>query len=131
MFDIIERNLLLLQEQSGQDGSLARLVESAIIQKLSLGPPCVDTIATVLGRSPRALQRELTAHSLKFNELLDKARYDLATRMLTTTGHSLSEITYLLEYPEESAFILAFRRWMGCTPLDYRRSMRNPATQGG
>ena len=64
-------------------------------------------------------------------ELLDKARYGLATRMLTTTGHSLSEITYLLGYSEESAFIRAFRRWMGCTPLDYRRSMRNPATQGG
>jgi|SRR5579872_1467000 len=127
LFDIIERNLLLLQEQSGREGSLARLVESAIMQKLSLGPPCVDAIAAALGRSPRAFQRELAAHSLKFNELLDKARCGLATRLLATTDRSLPEITYLLGYSEESAFIRAFRRWMGRTPLDYRRSMRDPA----
>jgi AraC-like DNA-binding protein len=42
-----------------------------------------------------------------------------------TTGHSLAEIAYLLGYSEETAFIRAFRRWMNCTPGDYRRSTRD------
>jgi len=124
LFDIIERNLLLLQEQSRLESSLAQKVEAAIVQSLSAGPPCLDDIARALCLSPRALQRQLAAHSLKFNELLDKARYGLATRLLATSDRSLAEITYLLGYSEESAFIRAFRRWMSCTPNDYRRSTR-------
>ncbi|HVW68173.1 MAG TPA: AraC family transcriptional regulator, partial [Steroidobacteraceae bacterium] len=64
LFDIIERNLLLLQEQSPEGNSLAQRVDAAITQKLSVGPPSVATIAHLLGLTPRALQRELAAHSL-------------------------------------------------------------------
>jgi len=124
LFDIIERNLRLLQEQSRLESSLAQRVEATIAQHLAAGPPCLEHIAQALMLSPRALQRELAAHSLRFNELLDKARYDLATRLLATSDHSLAEITWLLGYSEESAFIRAFRRWMGCTPSEYRRSTR-------
>ncbi|HVW67934.1 MAG TPA: AraC family transcriptional regulator, partial [Steroidobacteraceae bacterium] len=67
---------------------------------------------------------------LKFSELVDKARYGMATRLLATSDRSLAEITYLLGYSEESAFIRAFRRWMNCTPLDYRRSLAAPVTRG-
>jgi len=126
LFDIIERNLLLLQEQSPEGSPLAQQVDAAIAQKLSLGPPSMATVARLLGRSPRGLQRELAARSLKFNELVDKARYGMATRLLATSNRSLAEITYLLGYSEESAFIRAFRRWMNCTPLDYRRSLATP-----
>jgi AraC-like DNA-binding protein len=128
LFDIIERNLSLLQEHSLQSGSFAQKVEAAITQKLSVGPPSVATVARLLGLTPRALQRELAAHSLKFNELTDKARCGMARRLLATSDRSLAEITYLLGYSEESAFIRAFRRWMSCTPVDYRRSLLAPAT---
>jgi AraC-like DNA-binding protein len=125
LFDIIEGNLLLLQEQSRLENSLARRVEAAIVKALALGPPRLEQIARTLGMSPSMLQSQLLARSLKFNELLDKARYDLATRLLATSAHSLAEITYLLGYSEESAFIRAFRRWMSCTPNDYRHSARS------
>jgi AraC-like DNA-binding protein len=124
LFEIIERNLRLLQEQSPRESSLAQRVEAAIMQKLSTGEPSMDVIARALVLSPRDFQRALAANSLRFNELLDMSRKELATRLLGTTTRSLSEITYLLGYSEETAFIRAFRRWMGCTPNDYRRSTR-------
>lgn len=127
LFEIIERNLLLLQEHSLQSGSFAQKVEAAITQKLSVGPPSAETVARLLGITPRALRRELVAHSLKFNDLVDKARCGTARRLLATSERSLAEITYLLGYSEESAFIRAFKRWMSCTPLDYRRSLGAPA----
>ena len=125
LFDIIERNLLLLQEQSRLENPLAQRVEAAILKSLAMGPPRLEQIARALGMSPGTLQGQLLARSLTFNELLDKTRYDLATRLLATSAHSLAEITYLLGYSEESAFIRAFRRWMSCTPNDYRHSVRS------
>jgi len=125
LLDIIERNLLLLQEQSRLENSLARRVEAAIVKTLSLGPPRLEQIARALGLLPSTLQSQLEARSLTFSELLDKVRYDLATRLLATSSHSLAEITYLLGYSEESAFIRAFRRWMSCTPNEYRHSVRD------
>lgn len=124
LFDIIERNLLLLQEQTRLECSLAQKVEAAIVQSLSMGPPRLEQIARMLNLSASTLQSQLLARSLKFNELLDKARYELATRLLATTNRSLAEITYLLGYSDESAFNRAFRRWMGRTPNEYRRSAR-------
>jgi AraC-like DNA-binding protein len=126
LFDIIERNLLLLQEQTRLECSLAQKVEAAIVQSLSRGPPRLEQIAGMLNLSASTLQSQLLARSLKFNELLDKARYELATRLLATTNRSLAEITYLLGYSDESAFNRAFRRWMGRTPNDYRRSTKVP-----
>lgn len=127
LFDVIERHLRLLQEQSPLEGSLAQKIEGAIIQRLAAGPPSQEAVAEALGLSPRDLQRELAANSLRFNELLDVARKELATRLLVTTTSSLAEITYLLGYSEETAFIRAFRRWMNCTPGDYRRSTKRAA----
>ena len=124
LFHVIERHLRLLQEQSPLEGSLAQRVEAAIMLRLSTGPPSQEAVANALGLSARDLQRELAANSLRFNELLDAARKELATRLLVTTTRSLADITYLLGYSEETAFIRAFRRWMSCTPGDYRRSTR-------
>ncbi len=124
LYDVIERHLRLLQEQSPLEGSLAQRVEAAIMLRLSTGPPSQEAVADALGMSPRELQRELAANALRFNELLEVARKELATRLLVTTTRSLAEITYLLGYSEETAFIRAFRRWMNCTPGDYRRSTR-------
>jgi AraC-like DNA-binding protein len=131
LYDVIERNLLLLQEQVPREGSLAKRVEAAVIQKLPSGPPSQDAIAASLGYGVRDFQRMLAERGLRFNTLVDIARKELATRLLATTTRSLAEITYLLGYSEETAFIRAFRRWMGCTPNDYRRSTRRGTTLGG
>jgi AraC-like DNA-binding protein len=130
LFDVIERNLLLLQEQVPREGSLAKRVEAAVIQKLSSGPPSLEAIAAVLGYSVRDFQRLLAERGLRFSTLVDIARKELATRLLATTARSLAEITYLLGYSEETAFIRAFRRWMDCTPNDYRRSARRGTNTG-
>jgi AraC-like DNA-binding protein len=124
LYTIIEQSLLLLQEQTRLEGSLAQRLRAAIVPRLSSGPPTLAEIARALRLTPRALQRQLAAHQLRFSELLDRARFELATKLLATTDYSLAEITYFVGFSEESAFIRAFRRLMGCTPLDYRRSIR-------
>lgn len=128
LYVIIEQNLRLLQEQTRLESSLAQQMEAAIVPRLSNGPPSLAQVARAMQMAPRALQRQLATHQLRFSELLDKARFGLATRLLATTAYSLAEITYLVGFSEESAFIRAFRRLLGCTPVEYRRSIRsNPS----
>lgn len=124
LFTIIEQNLMLLQESNRLEGSLAQRLCAAIMPRLSSGPPTLAAVASVMRVTPRALQRQLAAHQLRFSELLDRARLELTTRLLATTDYSLAEITYLAGFSEESAFIRAFRRVKGCTPLEYRRSIQ-------
>jgi AraC-like DNA-binding protein len=131
LYTIIEQNLRLLREETRLEGSLAQRVEAAMVPRLRNGPPSLAQVALAIRLTPRALQRQLAQHRLRFSEILDRARFNLATRLLATTDYSLAEITYLLGLSEESAFIRAFRRWMGCTPLDYRRSIQAYPSVGG
>jgi AraC-like DNA-binding protein len=124
MYVIFERNLMQLQQQSRADGVLAGEIAAAILPRLSNGSPTLAAVARTMRVTPRALQRRLAIEKLRFNELLDKARFGLAVRLLGTTDYSLAEITYLTGFSEASAFIRGFRRFIGCTPLEYRRSVR-------
>jgi AraC-like DNA-binding protein len=129
MHVIFERNLMQLQRQSRADGELADQVATAILPKLSNGTPTLAAVARTLRLTPRALQRRLAAEKLRFSELLDKARFRLAIRLLATTNYTLTDITYLAGFSEASAFIRGFRRFTGCTPLEYRRSVREFPSQ--
>lgn len=123
LFEMAESVLSSLRERSPEAGFLEQTVESAISQTLD-SKPNLTRVARLLRLSPRTLTRQLTSWSLKFTDMVDNVRCDLAVQLLVTTDHPLAEIAHLLGYSEKSAFSRAFRRWMHCTPNDYRQSMR-------
>ena len=57
-----------------------------------------------------------------FQALVDKARYDLARKLLRETDYSLAETAFLTGFAEQSGFTRAFKRWQGETPRSYRLS---------
>ena len=79
-------------------------------------------LAESLGLSTRTLQRKLAALGLSYRGLLEKTRYELALRYLDDPRKSVTEITFLLGFSEQSAFTRAFKRWNGKAPSDYRQS---------
>ena len=50
---------------------------------------------------------------------LENIRRDLASRHIQENAHSLTEISFLLGFSDESAFSRAFKRWTGKLPSDY------------
>jgi AraC-like DNA-binding protein len=56
-------------------------------------------------------------------EYLTRWRTLLAGDKLTNSGDPISVIALSLSYDSESAFSKAFRRFMGCSPRQYRRSV--------
>ena len=106
-----------------EDESLEKQVRSAIAQVLSEGVPTVSFIANKLAMSARTLQRRLGEQGHSFQNLVDRARQELAQQLLKDTDYSLAEIAFLTGFAEQSGFTRAFKRWEGQTPRSYRLSM--------
>jgi AraC-like DNA-binding protein len=97
-------------------------VRRLIIERLPKGTARIDNIAKDLAVSGRTLERRLSQRGQPFSDILDEVRSSLAKQYLTSTDSRLEQIAYLLGYSEAPAFVRAFKRSMGVTPSDYRRS---------
>jgi AraC-like DNA-binding protein len=71
--------------------------------------------------SGRTLQRALAAEGASIRDLLNELRRDLAQRYIEESDMALAEVSYLLGFADVSAFHHAFKRWTGCTPVEFRR----------
>lgn len=108
-----------LGTNQGPGDDLAR-VRERIRQELQDGPPALERVAAGLKMSPRTLQRRLGDLGLKFSEVVEETRRDLAQDYLARSNLALAEIAFLLGYADLATFIRAFKRWTGHTPKAYR-----------
>jgi AraC-like DNA-binding protein len=111
----------LSNDGSGQ--SLLTSVRVAVAESMKDGKPDLTRVAKRLEVGPRTLQRRLNAYGIDFKQLIDDFRCRLALTYLKDTKTRLTEIALLLGYSEASAFNHAFKRWTGCSPLEFRRAI--------
>jgi len=71
--------------------------------------------------SERTLRRRLKDEGVQLRELIEQTRREEARRYLERSALSVSEIAYRLGFAQPPAFHRAFRRWLGVSPLQYRR----------
>ncbi len=95
----------------------------AVIKRLQDGTPMRSAVAADLGLSDHTLQRRLADERTSFTQLVEDTRRELAQHHLADPRKSISEITYLLGYSEQSAFFRATLRWFG------RISRRTPGAR--
>ena len=117
-----EHAALLLREPHTQPGivnSLKRMIAS----ELGGGDPSVHNVSKKLAMSPRTLQRRLTEEGVKYSEVLDEMREGAAKAYLCQQEISISETAYLLGFAEVSSLNRAFKRWLGCSPREYRQTV--------
>lgn len=91
-----------------------------LLQQLTSGELSEEELANQVQMSSRTLQRKLADSGLTYGRLLDEIRYELAQRYLADPQRSVTEITFLLGFSEQSAFTRAFKRWSGKAPSSYR-----------
>lgn len=114
---------LLEAEVSTLDDSvpLERRVLDRVSTSLSGGVPALSDVARDLGMSGRTLQRHLAGVDTSFQTLVDETRRRLALRLLRGRDEAtLSEVTYMTGFSDQSAFTRAFKRWTGRTPGTFR-----------
>jgi AraC-like DNA-binding protein len=88
--------------------------------RLASGPIDMPDIAQALGMSPTTLWRRLGDEGTRFTRVLDDVRHEAAISYLRRPEPRLSEIAASLGFRDPRAFIKAFRRWSGTTPMRYR-----------
>jgi AraC-like DNA-binding protein len=116
---------LILQRLSGEPPVLREL-KSLLARNLANGRVSLADSAQAMGVSERTLQRRLAEAGVSFQNALDQVRQAQAEALLRDPSVSLTQITFLLGYTEQSTFHNAFRRWTGYSPGAWRRGERVP-----
>ncbi|MGQ7957339.1 AraC family transcriptional regulator [Pseudomonas sp. SP16.1] len=122
------QQLLELCERELEQLTRTRSLRERVIQLL--GPllhgrePDLQEVARSLQLPSWTLRRKLAEEGTQFRAILNDTRRDLATAYIRDTELAFGEIAYLLGFASAEAFQRAFKRWLGQTPGDYRRTQR-------
>jgi len=123
-----ELDLLRLHEQVASERvaelerrDLVAQVRRIIGESLEDGEVSLEHVASRLGIKPRALRTRLAEADTSFNHVLADYRCRLAKRLLAGTDETIDQIVYLTGFSEPSTFYRAFKRWVGETPIEYRK----------
>jgi AraC-like DNA-binding protein len=101
---------------------LRNRVEAIIRAQLCHDSPSASLVAKRLGLSERSLVRRLREEGTSFTELLGDIRTEMAREFLAQPEISLSEISWMLGFSEQSAWTRAFKRATGKSPSAWRKS---------
>lgn len=85
------------------------------------GYPDITLAANVIGCSVRTLQRRLKAFGLSYTDVVQQARFSLATDLLSDPDTKVIDAALAVGYEDPSHFARAFRRLAGISPNQYRR----------
>ncbi|WP_431824318.1 AraC family transcriptional regulator [Burkholderia sp. F1] len=81
----------------------------------------MEAVATLLCTTSRTLRRQLAAEGTSFGTIRNETITALAEEYLVSLKLPVQEVAERLGYASASAFITAFTRLMGETPLAYRK----------
>lgn len=108
-------------EKASQDvPSLSQKVIKLVRRQLPGHLPSGDEIADTLCMTRRTLTRHLAAEGTSYKALAETARCDMAKRLLVGEGN-IAQVAFLLDFADQAAFSVAFKRWTGTTPAQFKR----------
>jgi AraC-like DNA-binding protein len=102
------------------DQTMKTTVALAIPSVIGTGYCNLDFVATSLGLSSKKLQRLLQQEDTSFSEVLEEVRRSMAIRSVGESTAPIAHVARLLDYSDTPPFTLAFRRWTGTSPRDFR-----------
>lgn len=110
----------LLTNSNEADGSLHKKVYNYLLSNSFLYSLTLEAVASNFNMSVRSLQRKLKNEGITFLEIVDAVRMALATTYLRSGNYPVKDIAFALGYNEQTAFVRAFKRWTGKTPVAYK-----------
>lgn len=106
------------------DQTITRTVALAIPSVIGTGNCNIDFIAASIGLSTKKLRRLLASEDTTFSDILEDVRSNLARQFLKESDAPVGNIAGLLDYSATPPFSLAFKRWTGMSPLEFRKQQR-------
>jgi AraC-like DNA-binding protein len=120
LLPLLEQHARLLLASTPDVHDFLGVVRQKVRAELSRGAPTMESIAEKLHMATRTLQRRLAEHETTFQDLVDDVRQKLSFDLLADPQRAVTEVAFLLGYTSERAFLRAFKRWTGTTPVAHR-----------
>lgn len=114
----------LLSQYGRGDERLAGRVRAMIRPLLAVGRCGNEHVATALALHPRTMHRRLALEGVRFDDIKDEVRREMAEIPDQATRLSVAQIASALGYAEQSALSRSCVRWFGSSP----RALRQMAT---
>ena len=105
------------------DASWNNKVRKLILVRLGNEAIDIQSIASLLHVSVRALQFSLKQEALSYSKLLEDVRKKLALYYLQNFSIDLGTIALYLGYNDLSSFTRSFKKWYGASPHTYRTKL--------
>ena len=106
---------------------LVRKVRELIGELLVDGGATLEQVAARLNMPTRRLRERLTLAGVRFNDLITDYRCRLAKELLLKTDERIEVIVERTGFSEPSTFYRAFKRWVGETPVEFRKRGKGEA----
>jgi AraC-like DNA-binding protein len=87
---------------------------------LAQGHSHLSQVAEIVGMSERTLQRRLAQSGSTYSEIVQEARFSIASDLLADSDLNIADIAFAAGYDNAPHFSRAFKRLTGMTPRDYR-----------
>lgn len=100
---------------------LVRKVRELIGERLVDGGATLEQVAARLDMPARRLRERLALAGVRFNDLVTDYRCRLAKELLLKTDERIEVIVERTGFSEPSTFYRAFKRWVGETPVEFRK----------
>jgi AraC-like DNA-binding protein len=110
----------LMGQARRRPSTLEEQVRQAIEGHLGTGTCTYRNVARTLYMHPRTMQRRLQEDGTTFEAIKDEVRRDLAQRYLSEPEVPLAQVSFLLDYSEQSALGRSCQRWFNTTPRGLR-----------
>ncbi len=120
---MMDRQAAVLLEMFDSKLNLVNSAREQVASRLPSGDPILDDVAEALSLTARVLQNRLKESGTTFKEVVDDVRKQLSLSYLGEKDVPLIDVAFLLGFSEQSSFSRAFKRWMGKSPMEYRKRL--------
>ena len=120
---MMDRQAMVLLEMFDSKLNLVNSIREQVASRLPSGDPILEEVAEALSLTARVLQNRLKDSGTTFKEVVDEVRKQLSLSYLSEEGVPLIDVAFLLGFSEQSSFSRAFKRWMGKSPMEYRKML--------
>lgn len=110
--------------QAAIEADFPATVRRVLRKQIISGNVSMEETAAIFGMHRRTLDRHLHRHGVRYGELLESVKAEVARQLLRDTQMQVQQIAESLQFSSAANFATAFRRWTGITPSEFRRSAR-------